>query len=91
MGKKLVIVESPAKSRTLGKILGKGYSIRASLGHVRDLPRGQMGVDVAHGFTPRYVVPRAKIRLVNELKQATQDASEVYLATDPDREGEAIS
>jgi DNA topoisomerase-1 len=91
MSKKLVIVESPAKSRTLGKILGKNYSIRASLGHVRDLPRGQMGVDVKNGFAPRYVVPRDKTKLVNELKQAVQNASSVYLATDPDREGEAIA
>jgi DNA topoisomerase-1 len=91
MSRKLVIVESPAKSRTLGKILGRGYSIKASLGHVRDLPRGQMGVDVANGFVPKYVVPRAKTKLVNELKQATQDASAIYLATDPDREGEAIA
>jgi DNA topoisomerase-1 len=91
MSKKLVIVESPAKSRTLGKILGKGYSIKASLGHVRDLPKGQMGVDVEHSFVPKYVVPRAKTKLVNELIQATQDAGSVYLATDPDREGEAIA
>jgi DNA topoisomerase-1 len=91
MSKKLVIVESPAKSKTLGKILGKGYSIRASLGHVRDLPKGQMGVDVENGFAPRYVVPREKAKLVNELKQAAQDAAEIYLATDPDREGEAIA
>ena len=91
MAKKLVIVESPAKTKTLGKILGKGYSIRASLGHVRDLPKGQMGVDVENGFVPRYVVPRAKTKLVNELKQAAQDAGEVFLATDPDREGEAIA
>jgi DNA topoisomerase-1 len=91
MSRKLVIVESPAKSRTLGKILGKGYSIRASLGHVRDLPRGQMGVDVKNGFAPRYVVPRDKTRLVNELKQAAHGAAAVYLATDPDREGEAIA
>jgi DNA topoisomerase I len=91
MSSKLVIVESPAKSKTLGKILGKGYSIRASLGHVRDLPKGQMGVDVANGFAPKYVVPRAKTKLVNELKQAAQDAAAVYLATDPDREGEAIA
>jgi DNA topoisomerase-1 len=91
MSKKLVIVESPAKTRTLGKILGKGYNIKSSLGHVRDLPRGQMGVDVGKGFTPKYVVPRAKTKLVNELKQATRDAAAVYLATDPDREGEAIA
>jgi DNA topoisomerase I len=91
MSRKLVIVESPAKTKTLGKILGKGYSIRASLGHVRDLPKGQMGVDVKNGFAPKYVIPRAKTKLVNELKQAAQEASAVYLATDPDREGEAIA
>lgn len=91
MSNKLVIVESPAKTKTLGKILGKGYTIKASVGHVRDLPRGQMGVDVENGFTPKYVVPRAKTKLVNELKQAVKDASAVYLATDPDREGEAIA
>ena len=91
MSKKLVIVESPAKSKTLGKILGKGFSIKASLGHVRDLPKGQMGVDIENGFAPKYVVPKAKTKLVNELKQATKDASIIYLATDPDREGEAIA
>jgi len=91
MSNKLVIVESPAKSKTLGKILGKGYSIKASLGHVRDLPRGQMGIDIENGFMPKYVVPKAKTKLVNELKQATKNASAIYLATDPDREGEAIA
>jgi DNA topoisomerase-1 len=91
MSNKLVIVESPAKARTLGKILGKGYSLKASLGHVRDLPRGQMGVDLEKSFTPKYVIPRAKTKLVNELKQAAKEASEIYLATDPDREGEAIA
>jgi DNA topoisomerase I len=91
MSKKLVIVESPAKTKTLGKILGKGYEIRASVGHVRDLPKGQMGVDIENGFTPKYVVPRLKTKLVNELKQAVKNASSVYLATDPDREGEAIA
>lgn len=91
MSKKLVIVESPAKAKTLGKILGRGYSLKASLGHVRDLPRGQMGVDVEKDFTPKYVVPRDKTKLVNELKRAAKDASEIFLATDPDREGEAIA
>jgi DNA topoisomerase-1 len=91
MSRKLVIVESPAKARTLVKILGRGYSLKASLGHVRDLPKGQMGVDVEKGFTPKYVIPRAKTRLVNELKRAAREASEIYLATDPDREGEAIA
>ena len=91
MSKKLVIVESPAKVRTLGKILGKGYSFKASLGHIRDLPRGQIGVDIENGFIPKYVVPKAKTKLVNELKQAAKGASAIYLATDPDREGEAIA
>ncbi len=89
--KKLVIVESPAKARTLSKILGEGYSLKASMGHVRDLPKSQLGVDIENGFAPKYVVPRAKSKLVRELKQAAQTASAVYLATDPDREGEAIS
>ncbi len=91
MTKKLVIVESPAKAKTLGKILGKSYSLKASLGHVRDLPRGQIGVDIEKGFTPKYVVPKAKTKLVNEIKQAAKSASAIYLATDPDREGEAIA
>jgi DNA topoisomerase-1 len=91
MSKKLVIVESPAKARTLGKILGRSYSLKASIGHVRDLPRSQMGVDIENGFVPKYVVPKAKTKLVNELKQAAQNASAIYLATDPDREGEAIA
>ena len=89
--KNLVIVESPAKARTLGKILGKNYSLKASLGHIRDLPRGQLGVDIEKGFAPKYVVPRAKSKIVSELKQAVKNVSVVYLATDPDREGEAIA
>jgi DNA topoisomerase-1 len=89
--KKLVIVESPAKARTLSKLLGSSYSLKASMGHVRDLPRSQLGVDLEEGFTPKYVVPRAKTKIVNELKKAAKAASAVYLATDPDREGEAIS
>ena len=91
MKKKLVIVESPAKARTLGKMLGKGYNLKASLGHVRDLPKSRLGVDVEEGFTPKYVVPKEKKKVVGELKQAVKTASAVYLATDPDREGEAIS
>jgi len=89
--KKLVIVESPAKARTLNKILGRGYSLKASLGHVRDLPRSRLGVDIENGFVPKYVVPKARSKLVGELKQAARTASAVYLATDPDREGEAIA
>ncbi len=89
--KKLVIVESPAKARTLGRILGRGYSLKASVGHIRDLPRSRLGVDVENGFAPQYVVPRTKSKVVRELKNAVKTASSVYLATDPDREGEAIS
>ncbi|MFC1915738.1 type I DNA topoisomerase [Chloroflexota bacterium] len=89
--KNLVIVESPAKARTLDKILGKDYSLKASLGHVRDLPKSQLGVDVENGFAPSYVIPKAKSKLVGELKKAAKTASSIYLATDPDREGEAIA
>ena len=89
--RKLVIVESPAKARTLGRILGKGYSLRASMGHVRDLPKSRLGVDVENGFAPKYVVPRTKGKVVKELREAARAASTVYLATDPDREGEAIA
>ena len=88
---KLVIIESPAKAKTLSKILGKGYSFKASLGHIRDLPKSQLGVDIENGFVPKYVIPKAKKKVVTELKQAAKTASAVYLATDPDREGEAIS
>jgi len=84
-------VESPAKARTLSRILGSGYELKASLGHVRDLPKSRLGVDVEHGFEPKYVVPREKNKTVKELKDASKTASAVYLATDPDREGEAIS
>jgi len=91
MKKKLVIVESPAKARTLSKLLGQDYSLKASMGHIRDLPRSQLGVDIEQGFAPKYVVPRGKKKVVLELKQAAKTASAVYLATDPDREGEAIS
>ncbi|MDD5038027.1 MAG: type I DNA topoisomerase [Dehalococcoidales bacterium] len=91
MKKNLVIVESPAKARTLSRILGNDYSLKASLGHVRDLPKSKLGVDIENEFTPTYVVPRAKNKIVQELKEAVKAASTVYLATDPDREGEAIS
>jgi DNA topoisomerase I len=91
MKDKVVIVESPAKARTLEKILGKGYSLKASLGHIRDLPKSQIGVDVENGFIPRYVIPTDKKKIVTDLKSAVKDASAVFLATDPDREGEAIS
>ena len=91
MANKLVIVESPAKARTLNKILGHSYSVKASMGHVRDLPRASLGVDVGEGFIPKYVVPTEKKKIVGEIKKAASNASSIYLATDPDREGEAIS
>jgi DNA topoisomerase-1 len=91
MKKNLVIVESPAKARTLSKLLGRNYSLKASMGHVRDLPKSQLGVNIEEGFAPKYVVPREKKKVVDELKEAAKTASAVYLATDPDREGEAIS
>jgi len=89
--KNLVIVESPAKARTLSRILGSSYNLKASLGHIRDLPKSQLGVEVEEDFTPKYVIPRDKTKIVSELKKAAKDASTIYLATDPDREGEAIS
>lgn len=88
---KLVIVESPAKARTIGRFLGRDYRVRASIGHIRDLPERQMGVDVENDFEPRYVVSPKKKKVVQELKGDAQEASEIFLATDPDREGEAIS
>jgi DNA topoisomerase-1 len=91
MASKLVIVESPAKARTLNKILGRSYNVKASLGHVRDLPRASLGVDIDKGFIPKYVIPVEKKKIVGEIKKAASKASSIYLATDPDREGEAIS
>ena len=91
MANKLVIVESPAKARTLNRILGRSYGVKASLGHVRDLPKSTLGVDVDDNFTPKYVIPDKKKKIVKELKEAMGKAKTIYLATDPDREGEAIS
>jgi len=88
---KLVIVESPAKARTIGRYLGKGYTVRASVGHVRDLLRSQLSVDVENGFEPKYRVPNEKKDVVRGLTAEAAKAEEVYLATDPDREGEAIA
>jgi DNA topoisomerase-1 len=88
---KLVIVESPAKAKSIGKILGRSYSVKASVGHVRDLPQWGLGVDVKNGFAPKYEVLKAKRKVVEDLKEAASKAKAVYLATDPDREGEAIA
>ncbi len=88
---KLVIVESPAKARTIEKYLGRGFKVKASMGHIRDLPKSKLGVDVDHDFTPQYLIPRDKSKVVKDLKASVQGAKEIYLATDPDREGEAIA
>ncbi len=87
----LVIVESPSKAKTIGKYLGAGFIVKASMGHLRDLPKSTMGVDLEHDFTPKYVPVAGKEDLIKELKKAAAQADTVYLATDPDREGEAIS
>ena len=88
---KLVVVESPTKARTIGKILGSDYKITASMGHIRDLPKGKLGIDVDHEFAPTYSVPRDKSSTLKEIRQLGKSATSIYLATDPDREGEAIS
>ena len=91
MAKNLVIVESPAKAKTIQKFLGSNYEVIASNGHVRDLPKSQLGVDIEHGFEPKYITIRGKGDLVSRLKKEAHKVDRVYLATDPDREGEAIS
>src|SRR5947209_4545659 len=90
MAKSLVIVESPAKAKTIGKYLGKQFVVKASLGHVKDLPKKDLAVAVDNGFEPRYEVIEGKKKLIAELKQAAKGMDSVYLAADPDREGEAI-
>lgn len=91
MAKNLIIVESPAKSKTIQKFLGKNYEVMASNGHVRDLPKSQMGIDIENDFEPKYITIRGKGELLASLRKAAKKADKVYLATDPDREGEAIS
>lgn len=91
MARNLVIVESPAKAKTIEKFLGRSYRVAASMGHVRDLPRSELGVDVDHGFLPRYITIRGKGEVVQKLREEARKADRVFLATDPDREGEAIS
>ena len=87
----LIIVESPAKAKTIEKFLGKGYKVKASVGHVRDLPKSKLGVDIENNFEPNYITIRGKAGTVNELKKEAKKSDKVFLATDPDREGEAIS
>ena len=91
MGQNLVIVESPAKAKTIEKYLGKNYIVEASMGHVRDLPKSKLGVDIENDYEPKYITIRGKGDLVNKLKKLAKKSDKVYLATDPDREGEAIS
>jgi DNA topoisomerase I len=91
MLKSLIIVESPAKARTLQRYLGKAFDVKASVGHIRDLPVNQLGVDIQNDFAPQYVTIRGKAKIINELKDAAQKADQIYLAPDPDREGEAIA
>jgi len=91
MANKLVIVESPAKAKTIGKFLGRGYKVEASQGHVRDLPKSQIGVDAESGFEPKYITIRGRGEILNRIRKEARSATKVFLATDPDREGEAIS
>jgi len=91
MGKSLVVVESPTKARTLRKLLSRSYDVTASMGHVRDLPKSQLGVDVKQDFTPKYIVIKGKGPVLKSLREAAKKAETIYMATDPDREGEAIS
>jgi DNA topoisomerase-1 len=90
-GQHLVVVESPAKAKTIKKYLGRGYDVKASVGHVKDLPKSKFGVDIEKGFTPEYDVIKGKTKVLSEIKRAARNAESVFLATDPDREGEAIA
>jgi DNA topoisomerase-1 len=91
MAKNLLIVESPAKAKTIEKILGSDFEVKSCFGHIRDLEKSEMGIDIKKGFKPRYIVPEEKEKVVKELKQIAKKSGEVWLATDEDREGEAIS
>ncbi|MCR2042783.1 type I DNA topoisomerase [Anaerosalibacter massiliensis] len=91
MQKNLVIVESPAKAKTIGKFLGKNYKVKASVGHIRDLPKSTLGIDIENDFEPKYITIRGKGPVIKELKSEAKKSDKIYLATDPDREGEAIS
>ena len=88
---KLVIVESPAKAKTIRKYLGDGYEVTASMGHIYDLPASQLGIDVEHDYEPKYITIRGKGDILANLRKEVKKADKIYLATDPDREGEAIS
>src|ERR671927_1699665 len=90
MAKALVVVESPAKAKTINKYLGRDYKVVASMGHIRDLPKSKLGVDIENDFTEQYESIESRKKVIKELKDAAKDATEIYIATDPDREGEAI-
>ena len=90
MAKSLVVVESPAKAKTISKYLGKDYVVKASVGHIKDLPKSKLGIDVDDDFTPHYAIIPAKAKIVKELRSAAKESKDIYLAADPDREGEAI-
>src|SRR5512146_1317889 len=90
MARSLVVVESPTKAKTINKYLGRGYKVLASMGHIRDLPKSKLGVDVEHGFEPAYETIASRKKVLKELREAAKDAENIYVATDPDREGEAI-
>src|SRR3954464_15830831 len=91
MADTLVIVESPAKAKTIGKYLGSKFIVKASMGHIRDLPKSQIGVEVDNDFQPKYITIRGKGGILKELRDASKKVKKVYLAADPDREGEAIA
>src|SRR5512139_3616173 len=91
MAKSVVVVESPAKAKTIQKILGKGFQVLSSMGHVKDLPKSRLGVDVEHGFAPSYVVIKDRKKVLCVILESARSADAVYLAPDPDREGEAIA
>src|ERR1700752_4352361 len=91
MSKSLVIVESPAKAKTINKYLGRNYVVKASMGHVKDLPKSKLGVDLDKQFEPDFITIRGKSKVLKELKEAAKKADNIYLAPDPDREGEAIA
>ncbi len=90
MPNSLVIVESPAKAKTIKKYLGRGFDVKASVGHIKDLPKNKLGVDVDDDFTPLYAIIPSKEKVVRELRAAAKNSKVIYLAADPDREGEAI-
>ena len=91
MAKSLLVVESPVKMKTLSKFLGKDFVIRATYGHIKDLPKSKMGVDVDHDFKPQFAVVKGKAKIVADLRKAGKEADNIYIGSDPDREGEAIA